>query len=130
VQVERPPLDDVGTFFAAIGTALRDTVLRLEHTVARVTDMAAKLPGRADRDMVVTLQEFDRLHQELIAFADVFDEAASKSHESWVRTSDDHPAEDMLSIIQIADLQDRLRRHLGRSMFDLVPPPESERMEF
>ena len=52
--------------FAAL---LLDNVLRLEETVGRVTDLVMG-SGRPDRELVVTLQSFDRLKQEFEALGD------------------------------------------------------------
>ena len=126
-----PVIDDVGTFLAAMATALRETVARLETTVDRITEIAAMRPGRADREAVVTLQDFDRLQQEFAAIAEVLNQAADKSGETWLRTdNDDHPAQDLISAVSLADLKERLLRHLGGPMTDLFELPTFDEAVF
>ncbi len=130
-DADQPVIDDVGTFLAAMATALRETVVRLEATVDRVTEIAAMRPGRADRDAVVTLQDFDRLQQEFAAIAEILDQAADKSSETWLRTAgNDHPAQDLIDGISLAELRDRLLRHLGVSGTDLFELPTFDEAVF
>jgi len=115
-----PHIDEIATFLAATAAALRDTVARLEKTTAYVTERVTSQPGLADRDLVVTLQEFDRLQQEFTTFADVLSQAATKSGDSWLRAEGGgHPAEDAIAKVSVADLKERLLRSLYGSMFDL-----------
>lgn len=124
-------LDEIRTFLGVMAVALRETVAGFEETTARVIDLVTVRAGRADRDLVVALQNFDRLQQEFATFADVFNLAAAKSHESWVRTAGDgHPVEDAIAKIPIADLKDRLLRHLGAAMSDLMTEPTSDEAVF
>lgn len=118
---DRPAFDEIRTFLAVMATTVRETVVRLEATTARVTELAVMRAGRADRDLVVVLQNFDRLQQEFVTLADVLVLAAGKSDESWVRTvGNGHPAEDAIAGVPIADLKDRLRRHLDAALPDLT----------
>jgi len=126
-----PALDEIRTFLAVMAMALRETVVRFEVTTARVTDLAVMRAGRADRNLVVALQNFDRLQQELATLAEVFILAAAKSRESWLRTAGGgHPAEDAIARIPIADLKERLLRHLGIAMSDLTTSSMSEDVVF
>jgi len=129
--VNPPALDEIRTFFAVMATALRETVVRFEETTARVTELTVMRGGRADRDLVVALQNFDRLQQEFATLADVFVLAAAKSPESWLRTAGNgHPVEDAIAKIPIADLKERFLRHLGIAMSDLTTSPMSEEVVF
>ena len=129
--VDQPGVDELRIFLAAAAKALRETVIRLEKSVARITELIVLRPDRADRDLVVALQDFDRLQQEFATLADVLVHAGDKSSESWLRTADDaHPAEDVIARISIADLKERLLRHLGGSMSDLMPSTMSEDVVF
>lgn len=129
-----PAFDEVRTFLAVMAMALRETVVRFEETTARVTELAVMRAGRTDRadhDLVVALQNFDRLQQEFSTLADVFIMAAGKSPESWLRTAGNgHPAEDAIAKIRIADLRERLLRHLGVAMSDLTASPMLEEVVF
>lgn len=124
-------LDEIRTFLAAMATALRGTVVRFEDTTARITDLVAMRAGGANRDLVIALQNFDRLQQEFIALADVFMVAAAKSPASWLRIAGNgHPAEDAIAEIPIAGLKERLSRHLGVAMSDLMASPTSDEAVF
>jgi len=54
--------NDVGAFLAVFAALLLDNALRLDETVGRVTDFV--MASKPNRDLVVTLQSFDRLKQE------------------------------------------------------------------
>ncbi len=125
--LEPRALDEIRTFFAVMAMALRETVVHFEETTARVSELTVMRGGRADRALVVALQNFDRLQQEFATLADVFILAAAKSPESWLRTAGNgHPVEDAIAKIPIADLKERLLRHLGIAMADLTTSPMSE----
>lgn len=127
----RPATDEIRTFLAVMAMALRETVVGFEETAARVSELLTTRIGRADRDLVVTLQNFDRLQQEFATLADVFVQAAAKSRESWLRAAGDaHPAEDTIAKIPIGDLKERLLRHLGATVSDLTASAVSEEAVF
>jgi len=112
--LETPSLDDIRTFLSVMATELHETILRLERTTARVTELTALRASRPERELVVALQDFDRLQQEFVSFANVFASAAAKSLESWQRTGEDgHPAEDAIAKIPLTDLKLRILRQLG-----------------
>ena len=122
-----PVLDEIRTFFAVMATALRETAVHFEETTARVAELTVMRGGRADRDLVVALQNFDRLQQELATLADVFILAAAKSSDSWLRTvGNGHPVEDAIAKIPIAHLKERLVRNFGIAMSVLTTSPISE----
>ncbi len=109
-----PELEHIRTFLSVMATELHETILRLERTTARVTELTAMRAARPERDLVVALQDFDRLQQEFVSFADAFASAAAKSSESWQQTAAaGHPAEDMIAKIPLTDLKARILRQLG-----------------
>jgi hypothetical protein len=112
---ETAVLENIRTFLSVMATELHETILRLERTTARVTELTALRSNRPERELVVALQDFDRLQQEFVSFAEVFALAAVKSLESWQRTAaqDGHPAEDEIAKIPLTDLKSRLLRQLG-----------------
>jgi hypothetical protein len=117
----KPAIDDIATFLAATATALRETVARFEKTTARITESVTTRPSLADRDLIVTLQDFDRLQQEFATLAEVLTRAAGKSGESWMRAEGGgHPAEDAIATVPIADLKDRLMYGLSPSPLDVA----------
>ncbi len=123
--VVKPVVDEFATFLAATATVLRETVARLERTTARITERVRVQPGMLDRDLIVTLQDFDRLQQEFAMFVQVLMHAAEKSGESWLRKEGgSHPAEDTIAAVSVADLKERLKRHLEDTLLDIVPGTE------
>jgi hypothetical protein len=117
----KPRIEDVATFLAATAMALRESVTRFERTTARITEHVTTRPSLADRDLIVTLQDFDRLQQEFATLAEVLTRAATKSCESWLRAEGGgHPAEDAIATVPIADLKDRLMYSLSPSPLDVA----------
>jgi hypothetical protein len=109
-----PGFQNIKIFLGVMATELHETILRLERTTARVTELTAMRAARPERDLVVALQDFDRLQQEFVSFADTFASAAAKSPESWQHTATDgHPAEDAVAKIPLTDLKARILRQLG-----------------
>src|ERR1700728_2938390 len=117
----KPPIEDIATFLAATAVALRETVTRFEKTTARITESVTTRPSLADRDLIVTLQDFDRLQQEFATLAEVLTRAAAKSSESWLRAEGGgHPAEEAIATVSIAALKDRLMYSLSPSPLDMA----------
>jgi hypothetical protein len=116
--------DNVGAFLAVFAALLLDNVLRLEETVARVTDLIMS-SGRPDRELVVTLQSFDRLKQEFEALGDALTRYAESTNavppdgEERIQLG-----EEVISGITVADLKDRLLYRLKEQLPDLVNTPK------
>jgi hypothetical protein len=125
--VTQPAIREIGTFLTATAEVLRETIMRFEKTTAQITGNLMTRPDQADRDLIVTLQDFDRLQQEFLMFAEVLTQAAGKSSESWLRAEGGgHPAEDAIAVISVADLKERLMRQLNMSMIALAPAARDE----
>ena len=126
----QPNVNEIGPFLVATAMVLRETVMRYEKTVAQVTESIMR-PGQADRELIVTLQDFDRLQQEFVTLAEVLTQAAAKSSESWLRVAGGaHPAADAIASISIADLKERLMRRLGLSILDMSDEELAEEVVF
>jgi hypothetical protein len=116
--------DNVGAFLAVFAALLLDNVLRLEETVARVTDLIMS-SGRPDRELVVTLQSFDRLKQEFEALGDALTRYAESTNtvppdgEERIQLG-----EEVIGAITVADLKDRLLYRLKEQLPDLVNTPK------
>jgi hypothetical protein len=121
--------DNVGAFLAVFAALLLDNVLRLEETVARVTDLIMS-SGRPDRELVVTLQSFDRLKQEFEALGDALTRYAESTNtippdgEERIQLG-----EEVISAITVADLKDRLLHRLKEQLPDLENTPKVMEME-
>jgi hypothetical protein len=115
--------DNVGAFLAVFAALLLDNVLRLEETVGRVTDLIMS-SGRPDRELVVTLQSFDRLKQEFEALGDALTRYAESTNaippdgEERVQLG-----KEVISAITVADLKDRLLYRLKEQLPDLANMP-------
>lgn len=107
--------------FAAL---LLDNVLRLEETVGRVTDLIMS-SGRPDRELVVTLQSFDRLKQEFEALGDALTRYAESTNtippdgEERIQLG-----QEVIAAITVADLKDRLLFRLKEQLPDLSDAPK------
>ena len=118
----QPLIAEIGTFLVATAEVLRETILRFEKSTAAITENVMTRPSQADRNLIVTLQDFDRLQQEFLVFAEVLTQAARKSSEFWLRVEGGgHPAEDAIAGISVADLKERLMRQLNMSLITLAP---------
>ena len=121
--------DNVGAFLAVFAALLLDNVLRLEETVGRVTDLIMS-SGRPDRELVVTLQSFDRLKQEFEALGDALTRYAESTNaippdgEERVQLG-----EEVISAITVADLKDRLLYRLKDQLPDLADMPKIMEMD-
>ncbi len=120
---------DVGAFLAALTAMLRETVLRFEATVGRITEIAVRKSGQIDRDLVVALQDFDRLQQEFATLGDVLAHIAG--HSDGLRSVSDGAAfagHEAIAAIPMAHVKERLVRHLeGRvANFAAAPEPNEE----
>jgi hypothetical protein len=121
--------DNVGAFLAVFAALLLDNVLRLEETVGRVTDLIMS-SGRPDRELVVTLQSFDRLKQEFEALGDALTRYAESTNavpadgEERVQLG-----EEVIGAITVADLKDRLLYRLKEQLPDLANMPKIMEMD-
>lgn len=104
--------DDMRAFLAAVALLQRETVSRFEETVSRLTGLAMGGAGRSDRDLIMTLQDFDRLQQEFAALGEVLARIGLVM-EGAAPDGDlsDRLDRDVIAGISISDLQERLRRH-------------------
>jgi hypothetical protein len=122
---------DVKAFLDALGTLLRDTVMRFEDTVARITDMFLSSGGRADRDLIVTLQNFDLLQQEFAALGEALALYASMTSKLGIGDEDRRQlGRDVIAKISVADLKERFLRAFDGDSVDLTANVEGEEQEF
>ena len=108
---------DVGAFLAVFAALLLDNVVRLDETFGTVTDdvMATK----PSRDMVVTLQSFDRLKQEFEALGEALTRYAEAHNAAPLNAEEFSQLQDsVIAAITVADLKDRLLSRLQVDMAD------------
>ncbi|MFZ5691023.1 MAG: hypothetical protein ACOY5F_07180 [Pseudomonadota bacterium] len=124
-------LSDIAALLGVLATLFLDNVRELEDTVARVTELITR-DGRPDRELIVTLQSFDRLKQEFEALSGALARYAESTNA--LPATGDGPREpfgrDVIHEITLADLKerflDRLENGLGAAMQPLPEPSESE----
>jgi hypothetical protein len=117
--------NDVGSFLAVFAALLLDNVLRLDETVGRVTDLVIG-SGRPDKELVVTLQSFDRLKQEFEALGDALTRYAGATNsipsEGQERAQ---LGQEVIAAITLAELKDRLLCRLQEDLPQTAAPPVS-----
>jgi hypothetical protein len=116
--------DEIRQFLGAISNVLRETVSAFETTVTRITEITVTGPRRADRDLVVALQDFDRLQQEFAILGEVLAKLSIKADKSQ-----DNESDEVISAIALADLKNRLSQHL-RILKSDMPQSAAEDVEF
>jgi len=125
------PFDEIATFLVGVATMLGEAVARFEETTARIIENVTARPDQTDRELIVMLQDFDRLQQQFVTLAELLIRAAAKSPDSWSRTEcAAHPAEDVVDAISLADVKSRLMRHLNYSLIDLSLVPTGDESVF
>ena len=128
-MTETDSADNVGAFLAVFAALLLDNVLRLEETVGRVTDLIMS-SGRPDRELVVTLQSFDRLKQEFEALGDALTRYAESTNAVPVAGEERvQLGEEVIGAISVADLKDRLLFRLKEQPIDPESIPKILEME-
>ena len=118
--------DNVGAFLAVFAALLLDNVMRLDETVGQVTDLVTS-NGRPDRELIVTLQSFDRLKQEFGALGEALARYAEATNELPVAGKERAQfGQEVVAAITVADLKDRLLRQLKDELPELDAPKISE----
>ena len=106
--------NDVGAFLSVFAALLLDNVLRFEETANRVTALVMG-SGRPDRELIVTLQSFDRLKQEFEALGDALTRYAEATNDlPHVGEERAQLGRDVITAITVHDLKDRLLRRPSR----------------
>lgn len=106
--------DDLAAFLGTLAAMLRETITKFEQTSSKVTDLIVTQPGQTDRELVVALQDFDRLNQEFAAICDALARTGTSMTGTWMHNDgDDHPKHKVIGAISIAELRDRMLSHLS-----------------
>lgn len=117
--------EDLGEFLGTIAKLLHETVTKFERTSSKITEIVVSQPGKTARELILLLQDFDRLQQEFSALG----EALAKTAESaatgrWAEGSgDDHAKHEVIGAISIHDLKERILTHLNGAPAT-APDPE------
>ena len=124
---ENEKASDTAAFIAVFAALLLDNVLRLEETVDQVSKLVMG-SGKPDRELVVTLQSFDRHKQEFEALGEALTRYAEAVNDSSLGSEERAKLEEtVISAITVADLKDRLLSRLqGSENAASVAPQISE----
>jgi hypothetical protein len=122
--------DDVGAILATSAALLRETIARFESTVGRITETMVTRSVHVDRDLIVTLQDFDRLQQEFAALSDVIAHCATTAYNGAPgdksRMWAERHGRRAIAAITVADLRDRFLRHLDGAAASGLHSPSDE----
>ena len=116
-----------------LATLFLDNVRELEDTVDRVTDLVMR-DGKPDRELIMTLQSFDRLKQEFEALSGALARYA-QSTDALPLAGDEPRApfgRDVIHDIALSDLKDRFLDRLDNGLgtvFQPLPEPSEDELE-
>lgn len=120
-----------GIFIAGVAGLLRETVQRFEAISSGVSDAVMARASMQDRDLIVTLQAFDRLQQEFVAVADVLSRYSGALGDPLSDGSGHaRGEEEAIAAIAVSDLKQRLLDHLRRDRGNELNPPPADEAEF
>jgi len=124
----KPAVPEVAGLLTVFAALFLDNVRNLEDTVSQVTDLITR-DGRPDKDLIVTLQSFDRLKQEFEVLGAALARYADSEH-APVLTNEALAqfSRDVIDEITLADLKQRLiqRLHNKPAKLPIVGPGEDE----
>ena len=103
---------DLSTFLSVVAELLRETTHRFEETVAQVLELVMTGRGLEEKNLVLTLQDFDLLQQEFTALSEVLARYATASLDRASRLGEEELVR-VLDAIPIADLRERISLCLG-----------------
>lgn len=110
-------LESVGVgldaFLPALAALLRETVARFEDTADRVSDLVIRQREQASLELVVALQDFDRLQQEFSALGDALFRYLDATDSAAAPDGSGPMAHGVIGGITLDDMKQRLLRRLG-----------------
>lgn len=116
---------NIGALLAALSTVLRDTLLRFESVSGRVSAHVLTRREIVDKDLIVALQDFDRLQQEFAAIGDLISYCAE-----WGGSGQAAHARAAIDIVALTDLKDRIRSCLAGHFVGFSSMPAAEEQVF
>jgi hypothetical protein len=123
VTRDGPGLKSLLTVLAGV---MQETAGRFEDTSSRVAQLVLGGPDdEVGGDLVTTLQNFDRLRQELVAISDVLSGCVG-SQEETIRRDPQTGIRDLVGAVPVADLRRRLSSRLGLEAPAQEPVAEEE----
>ena len=99
------------TVLAALASILRDSTGRFEETSDRIAQLVVARETGSGVDIIVALQEFDRLRQDFEAIEGIL-AGCAQAIERPTETAD-HPFRDVIAEVRVAEFKTRLARRLA-----------------
>ena len=109
VESEQPSLKSL---LMALANVMNDTAGRFEDTSSRVAQIVLGGSDQEGGDLVATLQNFDRLRQELVAIGDVLTGCIAPLDGAIGRDSQICDVRELVRSVPVADLRRRLLSQL------------------
>jgi hypothetical protein len=100
------------TVLAALASILRDSTGRFEATSDRIAQLVVARETGTGVDIIVALQEFDRLRQDFDAIESILSGCA-QAIDRPVGTEAGHPLRDAIAEVPVVDFKNRLARRLA-----------------
>ncbi|HWF94678.1 MAG TPA: hypothetical protein VG291_06950 [Xanthobacteraceae bacterium] len=97
---------------AALASILRDSTGRFEQTSDRITQLVVARESGSGVDIIVALQEFDRLRQDFEAIEGILAGCAQVIERTAIGEPG-HPLRDVIAEIPVVDFKNRLARRLA-----------------
>jgi hypothetical protein len=97
---------------AALASILRDSTGRFEQTSDRIAQLVVARESGSGVDIIVALQEFDRLRQDFEAIEGIL-AGCAQAIERPAATEPGHPLRDVIAEIPVVDFKNRLARRLA-----------------
>lgn len=122
---------EIGRFLEALATLLRETIGRFEDVAGRVSDIAVARSGGVNRELIVALQDFDRLQQEFAALGDVLARVGAAPH-TFDRAADGrrHAGHEAIAAVSISHLKTRFLEHMRAIGMETDEEPAEEESIF
>lgn len=126
------PTAEIAALLGVLATLFLDNVRSMDDTVTRVTELVMR-EGRPSRELIVTLQSFDRLKQEFEALSDALARYADST--TAVPLFGEERAQfgrDVINAISLSDLKDRFHDRMDSnspSLFAALPEPDENEVE-
>jgi hypothetical protein len=99
------------TVLAAVASILRDSTGRFEETSDRIAQLVVARETGSGVDIIVALQEFDRLRQDFEAIEGILVGCAQAIEQATGNAG--HPFRDVIAEVRVAEFKSRLARRLA-----------------
>jgi hypothetical protein len=97
---------------AALASILRDSTGRFEETSDRIAQLVVARETGTGVDIIVALQEFDRLRQDFDAIESIL-AGCARAIERPAANEPGHPLRDVIAEVPVMDFKNRLARRLA-----------------